>query len=255
MVDRLPKVGVPDAVRAWENGLMCGRFVQAHDAAFYADAFAVETIKTSVLPVSYNVAPTDSVYAVAEHEGTRVLTSFRWGLVPWWAKDRKIGARHINARCETVAGKPAFRDSFARRRCLIPADGFFEWQRRPKGKLPHYIRRADEKPLAFAGLWAAWHDPESEEKLLTCTIVTGRPNAMVAEVHDRMPIILAKESWSRWLDRDLDEPAAIENLLGVHPPEGMALHPVSTLVNTVANNYPECIEPLESGATGPPGPT
>nr|MDJ0924733.1 SOS response-associated peptidase [Acidimicrobiia bacterium] len=115
---------------------MCGRFVQSHDAAFYADAFQVETIRSETLGVSYNVAPTDPIYAVAEHEGNRVLSSFKWGLIPWWAKDRKIAARNINARAETVGEKPAFRDSLVKRRCLIPADGFYEWQRLPKGKLP-----------------------------------------------------------------------------------------------------------------------
>lgn len=248
---RIQKASVSSSFMLWENGLMCGRFVQAHDAAFYADAFAVETIKTDILPVSYNVAPTDRVYAVAEHEGTRMLGSFRWGLIPWWAKDRKIGARHINARAETIAEKPAFRDSFTKRRCLIPADGFYEWQKRPKGKLPHYIRRTDDKPLAFAGLWSSWKDPDSGDKLVTCTIVTGRPNGLVADVHDRMPVILGEDVWSLWLDRSLDSRSAIEDLLAVHPEEGMTAHPVATLVNSVANNLPECIQPLESGAVEP----
>jgi putative SOS response-associated peptidase YedK len=232
----------------WENGYMCGRFVQAHDAAFYADAFAVETIRTETLPVSYNVAPTDHVYAVAEHQGTRVLTSFRWGLIPWWAKDRKIGARHINARAETVADKPAFRDSLAARRCLIPADGFFEWQRKPKGKLPHYIHGTEGRPLAFAGLWSSWRDPESEEKVLTCTIITGSPNDKVKDIHNRMPVIMGPDDWALWLDRTVDDPLVLEGLLKVHSGEGMAIHPVSTLVNNVRNNYPECIQPLETGA-------
>ena len=126
---------------------MCGRFVQSHDPEFYADAFGVETIRTESLPTSFNVAPTDSVYAVAEHDGERLLGAFRWGLIPFWAKDKKIGARNINARSETAADKPAFRDSFSKRRCLIPADGFYEWQRRPDGKLPHYIYRADSRPV------------------------------------------------------------------------------------------------------------
>ncbi len=228
---------------------MCGRFVQAHDASFYADAFQVETIRTDVLPVSYNVAPTDQVYAVAEHEGARQLGSFRWGLVPWWAKDLKIGARNINARAETVAEKPAFRDSFAKRRCLIPADGFYEWQRRPKGKLPHFVYRSDAKPLAFAGLWASWKDPDTGEWVRTCSIITGEPNELVADIHNRMPVILPEEAWSVWLDRTVSDSAQLEPLLGVFPQELLAEHPVSTLVNKVANNYPECIEPLETPAT------
>ncbi len=228
---------------------MCGRFVQSHDPGFYADAFRVETIRTESLPSSFNVAPTDEVYAVAEHDGERLLGAFRWGLIPFWAKDRKIGARNINARSETAAEKPAFRDSFVKRRCLIPADGFYEWQRLPKGKLPHYIYRADTKPLALAGLWASWKDPETEEWVRTCTILTGSPNPLVADIHDRMPVVLPEEAWSDWLDRDNQDRGYLESLLTVFPAEQMAEHAVSTLVNKVANNYPECVDPLETPAT------
>ena len=227
---------------------MCGRFVQSHDASFYADAFQVETIRTETLPSSYNVAPTDSVYAVAEHDGKRLLGSFRWGLIPWWAKDRKIGARNINARAETVAEKPTFRDSFAKRRCLIPADGFYEWERLPKGKLPHYIYRGDLKPLALAGLWATWKDPESGDRISTCTILTGEPNDLVAGIHDRMPVILPEDAWADWLDRRNEEPEDLEHLLAVYPKEALGEHAVATLVNKVSNNYPECIARLETGA-------
>jgi putative SOS response-associated peptidase YedK len=228
--------------------IMCGRFVQSHDAAFYADAFQIETIRTGDLPVSFNVAPTDEVYAVAEHEGERHLGSFRWGLIPSWAKDRKIGARNINARMESIADKPAFRDSFRRRRCLIPADGFYEWQRLPKGKLPHYIYRIDRKPLALAGLWANWKDPETGEWVRTCTIITGTPNSTVAELHDRMPVILPEAVWADWLDRDNQDRELLDSLMKVYPAGQLTEHPVATLVNKVANNFPECIEPLETAA-------
>ena len=227
---------------------MCGRFVQAHDAGFYADAFQVETLRTDGLARSFNVAPTDSVYAVAEHDGERQLGAFRWGLIPFWAKDRKIGARNINARAETIADKPAFRDSFLKRRCLIPADGFFEWQRLPKGKLPHYIYRQDAKPLALAGLWANWKDSETDQWVRSCTIITGQPNPMVGKLHDRMPVVLPEETWAEWLNRDNQERGDVENLLAVYPESLMAEHPVSTLVNKVANNYPECIAPLDTAA-------
>jgi putative SOS response-associated peptidase YedK len=227
---------------------MCGRFVQSHDANFYADAFQVETIRTDNLPVSYNVAPTDAVYAVAEHDGARLLGSFRWGLIPWWAKDRKSGARNINARAETAAEKPAFRDSFAKRRCLIPADGFYEWQRLPKGKLPHYIYRADRQPLALAGLWATWKDPESGDRVRTCTILTGEPNELVSDLHDRMPVVLAKEDWSDWLDPGNEDKEVLQQMMTVFPADAMAEHPVATLVNKVSNNYPECVVPLDTGA-------
>lgn len=210
--------------------------------------FQVDAIRTETLPSSYNIAPTDSIYAVAEQEGERLLGSFRWGLIPWWAKDRKIGARNINARAETAAEKPSFRDSFAKRRCLIPADGFYEWQRLPKGKLPHYIYRADNKPLALAGLWATWNDPDSGDRIRTCTILTGRPNDLVADIHDRMPVILAEDVWSDWLDRENEDQEILEQLLIVYPGQAMAEHPVATLVNKVSNNYVECIAPLETGA-------
>lgn len=234
---------------------MCGRFVQAQDPSFYVDAFRVETLKTEALPVSYNVAPTDSVYAVAEHDGVRLLGAFRWGLIPFWAKDRKIGARNINARAETVAEKPAFRDSFVKRRCLIPADGFYEWQSLPKGKLPHYIYRADRRPLALAGIWSSWKEPETGERVLTCSIITGEPNAMVGEIHDRMPVILQEAAWDTWLDRSLDDRDVLRRLLTVLPREEMDSHPVSTLVNKVANNYPECVAPLETKAAEQQRPT
>jgi putative SOS response-associated peptidase YedK len=227
---------------------MCGRFVQSQAAEKYAEFLGVDRIQIDPLPPSYNVAPTDTVYAVAEHEGERLLGSFRWGLLPFWAKDRKMAARNINARCETAATKPTFKESLANRRCLIPADGFYEWQVKEKGKLPHYIFNKDGSPLVFAGLWSSWKDPESGERLKTCTILTGEPNDLVAPIHDRMPVALAEDQWAPWLDRNLVDPAAAAALLGTYPAERMALHPVSTLVNKVANNTPELIEELTTPA-------
>lgn len=225
---------------------MCGRFVQAQDPVDYARYFLAEPLSVAEAPApSYNVAPTDRVYAVAEHEGQRQLGTFRWGLVPWWAKDVGIGSRHINARAETVDTQPAFKDSFARKRCLVPADGFFEWERRPKGKLPHYVFRPDGAPLALAGLWASWRDPRTDERLTTCTIVTTEPNELVAELHDRMPVVLPEAHWDRWLDREFDDPAALKAMLVPVADDALDEHPVSTLVNSVRNNLPECIVPLE----------
>ena len=231
-----------------QNGPMCGRFVQSESARHYAEYFRVDVVKVDDLPASYNVAPTDTVYAVAEYAEERLLGGFRWGLIPWWAKDRKIAARNINARMETVAEKPAFRDAFASKRCLIPADGFYEWQRRPKGKLPHYIYGADAGPLAFAGLWASWKDPEAEERFRTCTILTGEPNDLVRPIHNRMPVALTEESWAPWLDRGNRDPDGLTALLREALRPRLAEHPVSTLVNKVANNLPELIDPLETGA-------
>ncbi len=231
---------------------MCGRFVQAQSAGAYAEYFGVDEIKTESLAPSYNVAPTDSVYAIADHGGARQLGTFSWGLLPFWAKDRKMAARNINARAETAATKPAFRDSFASKRCLIPADGFYEWQPKAKGKLPHYIFSSGREPLALAGLWASWKDPETGERLRTCTILTGEPNDLVRAVHDRMPVIIAPEHWSAWLDTANTDQAELQATLGVYPSGELAMHAVSTLVNKVQNNVPELIAPLETPAVDAP---
>lgn len=232
---------------------MCGRFVQAQPPSVYARYFNVDEVQTEALKESYNVAPTDQVYAVAEHEGRRLLGSFRWGLIPWWAKDRKIGARNINARSESIATKASFKDSFAGRRCLVPVDGFYEWQRKPKGKLPHYVYSSDRTPLALAGLWATWRDPEAEGAVVrSCTIITGPPNDLVSPIHDRMPIALPPEAWEAWLDRGNEDLESLQRLLATYPAERMAEHPVSTLVNKVANNVPELIEPLTTPAVDQP---
>jgi putative SOS response-associated peptidase YedK len=227
---------------------MCGRFVQLAEPETYATTFHVDRTVTEKLPPSYNVAPTDPVYAVAEHDGERLLGTFRWGLIPFWAKDRKIAARNINARAETVATKPAFRDSFATRRCLIPADGFYEWQKKPKGKLPHYIYRADGAPMAFAGLWASWRDRDTDERVRSCTIITTTPNDRIATLHDRMPVVVPESDWDRWLAEGDADAAELESLLVAAGNDTLAFHPVSTLVNKVANNLAECIAPLTTPA-------
>ena len=231
---------------------MCGRFVQALDADDYAGFFGAAVSATESLAPSYNVAPTRQVYAVAEHQGERLLGTFRWGLVPFWAKDPGIGARHINARVETAASKPAFKDSFRHRRCIIPADGFFEWQKRETGgKVPHYLHAAAGSPLALAGLWASWKDPETGERLQTCTILTTTPNDLVRPIHDRMPVLLPPDHWERWLDREFADIAALEEMLVAAPVSTLEAYAVSTLVNNVRNDYPECIAPLEGPAAEP----
>lgn len=230
---------------------MCGRFVQVEKPEFYAEHFGTNFVRTETITPSWNVAPTMDVYAVAEHEDARVLTSFRWGLVPFWAKDIKIGSRAINARIETAADKPMFRDSFASRRCLIPLDGFYEWERKTKGKLPHFIASNDGTPLPAAGLWASWRNPESGERVLTCSILTGAPNDLVSPLHDRMPVIIDPEAWSEWLDPTNGAEAAKE-LIGIYPADRMTEYPVSTLVNKVANDTADNIKPLETPAVDAP---
>jgi putative SOS response-associated peptidase YedK len=227
---------------------MCGRFVQAQPINEYAEWFGVDAVKTESLQASYNVAPTDQVYAVAEHEGERLLGTFLWGLLPWFAKDRKQASRAINARVETASEKPSFKESFVRRRCIIPADGFYEWERKEKGKLPHYIYAADGSPLALAGLWSSWKDPATDERIRTCTILTGRPDELVRPIHDRMPVMLRREVWDEWLDPDNQDPDTVGELLRRLAPPALAEHAVSTLVNKVQNNVPELIEPLRTPA-------
>jgi putative SOS response-associated peptidase YedK len=224
---------------------MCGRFVQAQSAQSYADHFgAVVALDEQVKP-SWNVAPTDRVLAVAVHEGVRSLGAFRWGLVPWFAEDSRVGARHINARSETAATASTFKRYFADRRCLIPADGFYEWERlEAGGKLPHFISRGDGAPLALAGLWASWRSPEGE-RLTTCAILTTKPDDLVGRIHDRMPVVLPRAHWDEWLDRENHDVGALRTMLRRTDPGTLVEHPVSTLVNDVKNNYPECVAPLE----------
>jgi putative SOS response-associated peptidase YedK len=223
---------------------MCGRFVQAHDASEYAEHFGAGVAVSESLKPSWNVAPTDQVYAVAEHEDRRQLGTFRWGLIPWFAKEVKAGARHINARAETVHSTAAFKRSFENRRCIIPADGFYEWELMESGgKLPHFLFRSDGAPLALAGLWGSWRTDEGE-RITSCTIITTSPNDLVAPIHDRMPVILPEAHWDTWLDPDVGDIDRLRPLLAPLQSEDMAEYPVSTLVNKVANNYPECIEPL-----------
>lgn len=224
---------------------MCGRFVQVEKPEFYAEHFGAEFVRTETLRESYNVAPTSLVYAVADHKGERTLTSFRWGLIPSWAKERKIGARTFNARSETAAEKPMFRSSFTKRRCIIPVDGFFEWERRVKGKLPHYIFGADKKPLPVAGLWSIWNDPDTDERILSCTILTGTPNGLLEKIHDRMPVIMPRDRWDAWLDPSLNDKETIKTLMDVYPADLMAEYPVSTLVNKVQNNTADLLKPLD----------
>lgn len=221
---------------------MCGRYVIAQDVDAYASFFGVDEIRTEMLAANYNVAPTDSVYAVVDHEESRLLGTFRWGLIPFWAKSPSGG--QINARAESVADKAIFRDSFARRRCLIPADGFYEWQQMERGKLPHYIYLRDGSPMAFAGLWSTWRDQETGERIRSCAIITTNAHPALAAIHGRMPVMLEPAAWDAWLNRALTDPDQARALLKPMPETTITEHPVSTLVNNVRNNLAECIAPL-----------
>ncbi len=218
---------------------MCGRYTLASPTERLAEEFGVDASSVELAP-NYNVAPTQGVAAVLEEGGQRRLEVLRWGLIPPWANDPGIGSRMINARSETAPGKPSFRRAFRERRCLIPADGFYEWQRTNGAKQPYYIHMEDGRPFAFAGLWESWSKGEGE--IRTCTILTTGANALVGEVHDRMPVILAHDAYDVWLD-PASERDELTGLLAPYPEDEMEAYPVSRFVNSPSNNDPRCIEP------------
>lgn len=228
---------------------MCGRFVSATPPDQIAQYFGVEEVSETLREPNYNVAPTTDVYTVLEtREGVRRLEPVHWGLVPFWAKDLKVGNRMINARCETLAEKNAYKRAFAKRRCIIPVDGFYEWQKRPgqRTKQPYYIERADGEPLAFAGLWEIWRGPDGDdEPFPSVTIITGPANEKMAAIHDRMPIVLPPSAWDTWLDREVDDLDRLGAFLVPAPSELITLRPVSTEVNNVRNRGPHLTAPVE----------
>jgi putative SOS response-associated peptidase YedK len=213
---------------------MCGRFSITGDLDFYAEYFGVDDIRTDPLEPSWNVAPTDSVYVVAENDGKRSLGSMKWGLVPHWAKDKK--SIQINARFETVATTSMFRDSFARKRCLIPADGFYEWEPPEKGRSPHWIYRADGHPMAFAGIWASRMNEDTQEWERTCSIITTEADGPVRDIHHRMPVALVPDVWDAWMDREMTDPETALELVRTVDPDEIMEHEVSKRVNSVKNN-------------------
>jgi putative SOS response-associated peptidase YedK len=252
---------------------MCGRYANARRRQDLLDAFFIERDTTpEELPPDYNVAPTKPVYTVMERSRddtvTRELHVARWGLVPSWAKDPGIGSRLINARVETVAEKPAFRRAFARRRCLLPADGYYEWYAQEDGaknasgkprKQPFYIHPGDDGMLAFAGLYELWKDPSREGDdawLWSCTIITTDAPDDLGRIHDRMPMVIPADRWDAWLDYRSTDPDELRDLLAPAMAAGdgashLVAYPVSTEVNNVRNNGPELREPLPAeGADG-----
>jgi putative SOS response-associated peptidase YedK len=222
---------------------MCGRYTVAVDPQLLAERFNV-ALPDDVEP-RYNVAPSQPVMTVTQRStGRRELLIARWGLVPHWAKEPKVGFKMINARAETLAEKSTYRQLLTRGRCLILADGFYEWRLDPDGKKrPVRYALDDGAPFGFAGLWTIWRDPESKEPLFTCTIVTTSANELVAPVHDRMPVILPRESEEAWLDRELPAEQALA-LLGPYPAEQMTAADASTLVNSADNDDLRLLDPL-----------
>lgn len=220
---------------------MCGRFSFTQPEEVVAEAFQLSSVPT--LSPRYNIAPTQSVPTILpdSENGNRQIKMLRWGLIPSWAKDMKMGAKLINARAETVAEKPAFRSAFKQRRCLVLADGFYEWQQQDGKKQPIYFQLQDGKPFAFAGLWERWEKGEGEP-IESCTILTTEANELMRPFHDRMPVILERENYDRWLDPELQKPETLTSLLQPYQSEAMTFYPVSTKVNNAKVDRADCIE-------------
>lgn len=230
---------------------MCGRFTTTTTAAALADWFEVDDSDVVEIGPNYNVTPTSDIFTVVEDpDGQRRLDLMFWGLVPSWADGPAIGSKMINARSETAATKPSFRAAFRRRRCIIPVDGFYEWVSVPgrTKKQPMYITARSREPLAFAGLWELWH-PKGQgsdvETLTSCSILTGPPNDLIAPLHHRMPMILPRGSWGRWLDPGNDDVERLQSLLVSAPEDLLEYWPVSTEVNNVRNHHERLIDRSE----------
>lgn len=231
---------------------MCGRYRQARDPSEVAEYFETVNPFPNTRP-SWNVAPTQDALVVRRHPetGARHLDALRWGLVPRWAKDASGGARMINARAETVAEKPAFRDAYRRRRCLVPADGFYEWRAAAGGaragpKQAYTVQAADGAPLSLAGLWEGWRDPASGEVLRTFTIVTTAANETLRPLHDRMPVMLPRVAWPLWLgEAEEDAPGALSALLDGHLTPALEIWPVGPRVGRVSEDDAGLIERVE----------
>jgi putative SOS response-associated peptidase YedK len=234
---------------------VCGRFVSSSSPERIAAYFGAE-VATESLGENFNVAPTNDIYGVTEDEGARQVQAFLWGLVPTWAKDRKIGQRMINARAETIAEKAAFKSDFKKHRCIIPMDGFYEWAPGVEGgpitkggkpaKRPHFIHRVDGEPLAVAGLWSVWRDKSDGPDapwLHSAAVITTGANEMMQPVHDRMPVILPKAMWDIWLDPSNQNIDMLSSLLVPAPEHLLTMHEVSTNVNNVRNKGEDLTNP------------
>jgi putative SOS response-associated peptidase YedK len=229
---------------------MCGRFTLTDPDQDLVEQFQLSGIPN--LQPRYNIAPTQPVAAVRRDAESmaREMVLFYWGLIPFWAKDPSIGARMINARAETAADKPAFRAAFKRRRCLVVADGFYEWQKQDGGKQPFFIFMRDQRPFAFAGLWEHWEGADGSA-IESCTLLTTQPNELVKPLHNRMPVILAPDDYELWLDVDVQDIARLQPLLRPFPAARMDAYAVSRRVNRPENDDPAVIEPLPQAEDRP----
>jgi putative SOS response-associated peptidase YedK len=222
---------------------MCGRFTQERPASELAEIFGAEPLVDDP-GGHYNVAPTDEALVVVQREERRAITAYRWGLIPHWATEAKVGSRMFNARAETLTASPAFSRAFQRRRCLVPVDSFYEWKREGTIRQPYRVARSDGRPLVLAGLWAGWHDPTTDAVRRTFTIVTTTPNQALADLHDRMPVIVPDDAWARWLSPAVPDRGELLGLLEPNEAVRLEIYPVRRLVNDVRQDGPELIERL-----------
>lgn len=220
---------------------MCGRFIQKSERKIITEEFYVQEFFNEVI-ISYNVAPGQNAGIIC-NDGKNRYVQYKWGLVPSWAKDPQIGYKMINARAETVPEKPSFKSAFKSRRCLIPADGFYEWKKGDKFKVPYFIFHRSERPFSLAGLWETWKDKD-ENPVHTFTIITTEANELLRELHDRMPVIIPPEKREPWLDPATTGSDEIVDLLKPYDESGLDFHEVSRIVNSPQNNTPECITPV-----------
>lgn len=220
---------------------MCGRYSQRQSAEIIAKTFQIDHVPA--LKPRYNIAPTQSVATILQPSTNRQFKMLHWGLIPSWAKDTKISSKLINARAETIAEKPSFRSAFKKRRCLVLADGFYEWQKQEQQKQPFYFQISDQQLFAFAGLWEHWQDQTTGEAIESCTIITTEPNDLMKNVHNRMPVILKPKDYDLWLDLAV-KPELLQPLLHPYPAEEMTAFAVSKAVNKPSNDTAECINSL-----------
>ena len=223
---------------------MCGRYTVVADGYELSEHLKARWRSEPLAQPRFNIAPSQHAPVLLRDNAEDALEMYRWGLIPFWAKDPSIGNRMINARAETVREKPAFRSAFERRRCLVPVSGFYEWQNAGKSKVPHWIHPADGGLLTVAGLWERW-SPEDAEPVYSYTILTTGANAFMKRLHERMPVIISPEERDRWLD-PAAKPDQLADLLAPGPEGVLDAHPVSTLVNAPGNDTPECIQPFEA---------
>ena len=221
---------------------MCGRFTNSAKAEQIEKEFKVGKVNPKLFEPRYNIAPTQAIAAVLEQSGERIVNSLRWGLIPSWAKDDSIGSKMINARAETLAEKPSFKNAFKSRRCIIPASGFYEWAKKGSGaKQPFYFYLTSKDVFGFAGLYEQWLDRETGEEIETCSIITTEANAVLEPVHDRMPVILKAADYDQWLDEKQKDTDKMQKLLVPFPASKMASHAVSKAVNSPTYDSPELI--------------